>query len=265
VKADVSSTFVDDQGRQMSGLRMEERGDTAAALEVSPNGSGVFPFELVVDQLDRRAHGTITFSAPGLAPVHVPVLIEPRRPLLGKSARAGLYMLGASAGLFAVVAAVGWLWHRRCQPGRAFTLQPGQSLFGRLAFRPAERGDGSLTALQRLRYGFQHAGRRATAVENQRLPVSLAEVTPRNPLLIEEGQPEGEDRWLLVLHDYHDSPPELHGEILEAPAETRLARKRFRQTVGRLCLATAGVALATTLFWHPVLVACQWFLDLVTF
>jgi hypothetical protein len=114
-----------------------------------------------------------------------------------------------------------------------------------------------------VRYSF--ADRRRTPLgENQTLRVALEELAPANPLVVEEAEPEG-DGWLLHFREFHDNPPELHGEILQAPQETRLAGHGRRRTLRRLCLAVAAAVLATTLFWPPVLTACQWCLDLLTF
>jgi uncharacterized protein YegL len=265
VKVDASSIFLDDQDRHVSAVRIDAGPEGAEAKEVAPGGTGTFLFNLVVDgELDRRAEGTITISAPGFAPLHVPIVVEPRRPLLGQPIRSFLSVALACATALALLSALRWLWFRRCRSGRDFLLRPGQSLFGRLTFRVNERGEASLLALQPVRYGLDADRRKAPASENQPLRISLKDLTPANPLQVEQADPEG-DAWRLTVRDYHETPPELHGEILEAPEESKLCGQARGRTLGWLTLAITAAIGGATLFWPTVVTACQWLLDLVTF
>jgi hypothetical protein len=89
ITVNAEAVFVDAEGRQVPYLRLVAADGAAASQEIPPDGSGCWAFQFQVDEpLDVRiATGRLTFSSPGLSPVHVTVDVLPRRPLLGSTVK----------------------------------------------------------------------------------------------------------------------------------------------------------------------------------
>lgn len=258
-----SGILRDPAGKDIPSVRLVLSESCPLTQEVPCGGSATwtFLFEIDHDPNLQQALGELDLSAPGLQPVHVAVEVFSRQPLLGSLMQRALWGLAAVLAVLGVVSLVRWLRARRFQEGGDIIITPERPLAGLLTLKPGRRGRPSLVAQEPLRIGQQRDSSHTPLGANRVLPVSVERLTPADPLIVST-----QDKAVRVaLTKFYDDPPEVHGEILEAPEHMEQAVLQARRTFRRFCLAGTAVVLAVTLLSPTVLPAAQWLVDLVSF
>lgn len=266
VSAFPSAAFVDPAGKEVPSVRLAAVEAGRLSQEVRPGDTGTWLFRLEIDDDPQlvEARGELTFSAPGLPPVHLPVEVVARRSLLGSTFRTVLVAVSVLSAAFGLVALIRWWGGRRFRPGVPFTITPERPLGDILQLAPTPRGDALLVADQPVRFRFEADAKTKPCGKDRPLPGVIDALKKGKSVLVEEDSPEEEEeRWGIALLEYHE-PAEVHGEVVEAPRQAKAAARQRRRMIRRVLLAAGCLALTLTLRSPGVLAAAQWLVDLVS-
>jgi hypothetical protein len=263
-----SANFVDSQGKQIPSVRLVPAESTELTQTIPKGGEAIYilKFECDSDSDLTTGRGLVELSSPGLAPLHIPVGVAARRPLLGPMIRLALWCIAAVAAAAAVPSLCRLVSFRRIKTGGIVPVPYGHAFFKFFTLREGRNNELILQAHRLLRIGPQSEARKRPLAESRTLRFPARAVKPDDPIVVEEQTADGAQGMVVALNQALPSikgPPEIHAEIVsDGKFANDLSTARGLAT-RRVLIAACAAAIAFTLFQPAVVTAAQWIFDLI--
>jgi len=261
VELTVAGTFQDANGRDVPSdkVSLVLTEGSEATQEVEPGDEATFRLLLDVRE-PLNCQTVLRFSGAGLRTLEFPVVVEPRRKLLGATVRKASYGIGLMILPLAVLALVRRMRAAPYGAGNQCTLTPTRP-FQDITVEAGRRNRARLF-FKRLWNMRRERERREKPVRSP-LPVSDSEIQPGNAMILTEQEADGMQ---IALRDYYvtdDATPEIHLDIIEAERFDREIARHGKSFRRRLLVAMTCGFLGYFFFTAPVIRAAQYIFDIV--